>query len=68
MDFLFEPLSGGLREVTLMAVFLRIFVAAVCGCVIGLERGLKNRPAGMRTYMLVCIGSCLVMLTNQYAM
>ena len=26
-----------------------------------------NRPAGMRTYMLVSIGSCVVMLINQYA-
>ena len=27
---------------------------------------MKNRPAGMRTYMLVCVGACLIMLTNQY--
>lgn len=33
---------------------------------IGMERGLKNRPAGLRTYMLVCLGACIVMLTNQY--
>ena len=65
MDFFTVPLEG-MREVTLLAVFLRIMVAAACGCIIGLERGLKNRPAGMRTYMLVCIGSCLIMLTNQY--
>ena len=26
----------------------------------------ENRPAGLRTYMLVCVGSCLIMLTNQY--
>jgi putative Mg2+ transporter-C (MgtC) family protein len=38
----------------------------VIGGIIGLERGMKNRPAGMRTYMLVCVGSCLIMLTNQY--
>jgi len=55
-----------LREVTYLAVILRLVVAMICGGAIGLERGLKNRPAGMRTYMLVCVGSCLVMLTNQY--
>ena len=55
-----------LREVTLLAVVLRIVAAAMCGGAIGLERGMKNRPAGMRTYMLVCIGACLIMLTNQY--
>ena len=55
-----------LREVTYLAVIIRLVVAMICGGAIGLERGLKNRPAGMRTYMLVCVGSCLVMLTNQY--
>ena len=55
-----------LREVTYFAVILRIIVAALFGGAIGLERGMKNRPAGLRTYMLVCVGSCLIMLTNQY--
>ena len=55
-----------LREVTYLAVILRIVSAVLFGGVIGLERGLKNRPAGMRTYMLVCVGACLIMLTNQY--
>ena len=55
-----------LREVTYLSVILRLFCALVIGGVIGLERGLKNRPAGLRTYMLVCVGSCLIMLTNQY--
>jgi len=54
------------REVTYLAVALRIVVAVLCGGALGLERGLKHRPAGMRTYMLVCVGACLVMLTNQY--
>ena len=31
-----------------------------------MERGLKNRAAGFRTYMLVCIGSCIIMMINQY--
>ena len=55
-----------IREVTYLAVALRIVLAVVVGGLLGLERGLKNRPAGLRTYMLVCTGACLVMLTNQY--
>ncbi len=55
-----------LREVTYLAVALRISVAFVLGGILGLERGLKQRPAGLRTYMLVCVGSCMIMLTNQY--
>lgn len=54
------------REVTLLAVILRILTAVIIGGLIGLERGLKNRPAGLRTYMVVCLGACLIMLTNQY--
>ena len=55
-----------IRTVTTLAVIIRILAAVLCGGAIGLERGMKNRPAGLRTYMLVCVGSCLVMLTNQY--
>lgn len=55
-----------IRELTYGAIVLRIFAAFVLGGIIGMERGMKNRPAGLRTYMLVCVGSCLIMLTNQY--
>ena len=55
-----------IREVTYLSIALRILAAVVIGGVLGLERGLKNRPAGLRTYMLVCTGACLIMLTNQY--
>ena len=55
-----------LREVTWLAVVLRILVAFLLGGALGMERGLKQRPAGLRTYMLVCVGACMIMLTNQY--
>ena len=55
-----------LREVTWLAVILRIIVSFVLGGMLGMERGLKQRPAGLRTYMLVCVGACLIMLTNEY--
>jgi putative Mg2+ transporter-C (MgtC) family protein len=55
-----------IREVTYLAVAIRIVAAVLIGGLLGLERGMKNRPAGLRTYMLVCVGSCLIMLTNQF--
>lgn len=55
-----------LREVTYLAVAVRIVAAAFLGGLLGLERGMKNRPAGLRTYMLVSVGACLIMLTNQF--
>lgn len=55
-----------IREVTYAAIAFRVTAAVILGGIIGMERGLKNRPAGLRTYMLVCVGACLIMLTNQY--
>lgn len=43
---------------------LRIGLAAAIGGLVGLERELRGRQAGFRTNMLVCIGSCLVMLVS----
>ena len=56
----------GIREVTVLSVVLRIAVAVLLGGFMGMERGIKRRAAGLRTYMLVCVGSCMIMLTNQY--
>lgn len=55
-----------LREINLASVCLRIVLSLIIGGILGLERGRKNRPAGFRTYILVCLGSTLVMMTNQY--
>ena len=55
-----------IRELTVTAIVVRILVAVILGGIIGMERGMKNRPAGLRTYMLVCVGACVVMMINQY--
>ena len=55
------------REITLLSIPCRILAALVLSGVIGMERGLKNRAAGFRTYMLVCIGSCMIMMINQFS-
>ena len=55
-----------IREVTLTAIVIRILVSIILGGIIGMERGMKNRAAGLRTYMLVSLGACVVMLINQY--
>lgn len=46
--------------------FIRLLLSAVLGCIIGFEREQYNRPAGARTYALVCIGSALVMIISEY--
>lgn len=57
---------GFLRELNIYSVILRVLLSLVIGGMIGLERERKNQPAGLRTYMLVCMGATLVMMTNQY--
>src|SRR5436305_12828968 len=40
-------------------IFLRLTVASVLGAIIGIERDLRRRPAGMRTSLLVCLATAL---------
>lgn len=51
---------------SILDAFIKMTMALVCGGVIGMERGRKKRPAGFRTYMLVCLGATLVMMTNDF--
>ncbi len=55
-----------LREMNTISVLLRLTLSMFCGGMIGLERARKHRPAGFRTYMLVCMGAALTMLLSQY--
>ena len=48
------------------SALLRMLLASVCGAAIGLEREMKGRPAGLKTFSLVCLGATLVMITNDY--
>jgi len=43
-------------------IFLRLILAVVFGGLIGLEREIVHRPAGVRTHMLVSLGSALFVL------
>ncbi len=47
-------------------MIFRIFLSIVVGGAIGFERERKNRPAGFRTHILVCIGSCIAVMIQLY--
>lgn len=47
-------------------ILLRILLSAVFGGFLGFERMRKLRAASIRTYMLVCVGSCMTVLTGMY--
>ena len=46
-----------LRQFNMASVLLRLTLAVVCGGLIGVNREHKRRPAGFRTYMMVCMGA-----------
>ena len=49
-------------------IFVRLTVAAVLGAVIGVERDLRRRPAGIRTSLFVCLATALfTILSGQIA-
>jgi putative Mg2+ transporter-C (MgtC) family protein len=55
-----------LREMNLASLVLRSIMAAVFGGLIGATRGRGQHAAGLRTHMLVCIGSASVMMVSQF--
>ena len=55
-----------LREVNTFSIIVRLTLAVIFSGIIGLERGRKKRPAGLRTHILVCVGATIVMITSQY--
>ncbi|MBQ9299285.1 MAG: MgtC/SapB family protein [Clostridia bacterium] len=57
---------NSLRNMDFVSMLLRLVLSCACGAVIGLERSYKNRPAGFRTHILVCMGACVAALTGLY--
>lgn len=48
-------------------LLLRIVIAGVCGAIIGLERGIRQKEAGIRTHAIVAAGAALLMIVSKYA-
>ncbi|MEO8608950.1 MAG: MgtC/SapB family protein [Chloroflexota bacterium] len=48
-------------------ILVQLILAALLGMVIGLDREYRNQPAGLRTHMLVGLGSCLFTVLSIYA-
>lgn len=49
-----------------ISLMMRLFLAMLLGGLVGLEREQANHPAGLRTHILVCLGSALIMLLSIY--
>ncbi|MBR2283398.1 MAG: MgtC/SapB family protein [Ruminococcus sp.] len=60
---------GGLskiRDINFLTTLLRLVMSLLCGGIIGIERSYKNRPAGFRTHILVCVGAAIASMTGLY--
>jgi len=54
-----------LQTVTYIELSTRIGLAALFGCLLGLDRDMKNKPVDFRAYMIICISTALVAILGQ---
>ena len=59
---IFDPLRG----MDFGSLLVRLLLSVACGTLIGLERSIKNRPAGFRTHILVCLSGTVAAVTGHY--
>ena len=51
---------------TILGITIRFIFATIVGTAVGIDREMKNRSAGIKTHVLVCLGACMVSTTSQY--
>jgi putative Mg2+ transporter-C (MgtC) family protein len=63
MDVLWQELIYGLPDGRHLAiVIIRVIAAVILGGIVGLQREKAGKPAGLRTHMIVCLGTAVVVL------
>ncbi len=55
-----------IKDYNTVSVVVRIFLSMFLGGLIGMEREKSRRPAGFRTHILVCVGSCMTALIGLF--
>ncbi|MBQ1189209.1 MAG: MgtC/SapB family protein [Lachnospiraceae bacterium] len=55
-----------IQEFNAVSIFIRLLLSVVLGGLLGMERSQKHQAAGVRTFSLVCLGSALIILTNEF--
>ena len=50
--------------VMLLPIATKVLISTICGAIVGYERELKNKSAGLRTIILICVGSCLFTIAS----
>lgn len=60
VEIVFENLISS-EDVELV---IRLFAAVILGAIVGYEREMSHKPAGLRTHIFVCMGSCLFTIAS----
>jgi len=64
LEWFWNTFGQELEVVEQHAVFMKLFIATLCGAMIGLEREYADKPAGLRTNIFICAGSALFTLAS----
>jgi len=68
-DVLVQELSSGLHDSKQLArVIIRLLAATILGGIIGLQRQRTQKPAGLRTHMLVCLATAAIVVSCSIGM
>jgi putative Mg2+ transporter-C (MgtC) family protein len=49
-----------------LELIARIFISVGLGALVGFEREITHKPAGLRTHIFVCMGACLFTISSFY--
>lgn len=63
---MWDSVQTMLTELTILSVTARLLMSILFGGMIGYDRQRKHHPAGLRTHILVCMGSTMTMMLGQY--
>lgn len=58
-------LFAGVRTFEFGAIVLRLLGAVLCGAMVGVDREMRNKKAGLKTHVLVCLGAALCMIVSE---
>lgn len=64
---MWDEILETLQNLNLYSVMFRTLLALLLGGCIGMERGYHGRAAGLRTYILVCLGACMSAMIGVFA-
>ncbi|MBI9058058.1 MAG: MgtC/SapB family protein [Labilibaculum sp.] len=62
MDYFLQLISE--TQITTETIFFRLTLSFIIGFIVGFEREKHKQPAGLRTHILICMGSTLIMLLS----